>query len=100
MANPDASGEVEIHSLSECEDEVHDELESDIESEYEPDPLVASSGEPIADIGKDMAHKLFLLSNALYTEEGETLVDVMSDIRTALKNLNKILFNKLGTSGK
>lgn len=90
-----AENDVEIHSLSECGSDAGEELESDIESEYDVEPLISSSGETVADIAKDMAHKVYLMSGALYTNQGETLVDVLSDIRTALNQLNKILYNKL-----
>jgi len=87
--------EVEVKSLSECGSDVDQEMGSDIESEYDIDPMFSSSGESMADIANDVAHKLYLMSGALYTSEGETIVDVLSDIRKALHQLNKILYNKL-----
>ena len=97
--DPDPA-EVEMRSLSECEDGVNEEVESEIESEFELDPLVSSAGESMADISKDVAHKVFLLSNAMYTDDGESLTDVLSDVRTALKNMNKILYNMYHTKQK
>lgn len=86
---------VEIKSLSECESDVDPEIGSDIESEYELDPMVSSAGEGIADIAHDVAHKMHLMTSAMYTAEEESLVDVLAGIRNAINQLNKILYNKM-----
>jgi hypothetical protein len=88
--------EVEIQSLSECGSDAGQEIESEIESEYDDDnPMISQTGLAIADIALEMAEDLSAISGALYTSQGETIADVLAGIRTALNQINKIVYNKM-----
>jgi len=85
-----------MQSLSECGSDAGQELESEIESEYDDDnPMISTSGEAIADIVHDVAEDMAAVSGALYTSQGETITDVLAGIRTALNQMNKIVYNKM-----